>query len=231
MIDLHGLIKSAAVTALARGTQKIGLGREHCGEWMAPLAYRRHFSMPDAPTPAARMRGLVAFALKKPCIGPNDYGLSRQWQGADARQVALVHIASCPTKCWPEAHWIALGRKLVAAGYEPVLPWGNPEEEARARRLAQAIDPVHCMVGLRQSIAQWAQQLTTCRMVVGLDTGLTHLAAAAGVPCLALFVSTGAGLFAPQVPALARALGGDGVVPELDQVCEAAFSMLDVVSC
>ncbi len=226
VIDLHGLIKSATVTALARSRHKVGFGRLHCSEWMAPLAYRRHFSIPDAPTPVARMRGLVAFALGSPVCGPDDYGLACQWQGWSSRQVALIHIASNPEKCWPEERWAELGRRLVAAGYEPVLPWGCPEEEARARRLAEAIDPQRCNVGPRQTIATWAQQLAGCRMVIGQDTGLTHLATAAGVPCLALFLATSACLLAPQVVQRTRALGGDGRIPALDEVVEASLAML-----
>ena len=52
--------------------------------------------------------------------------------------------------------------------------------------------------GARQSIADWARQLSGCRLVVGVDTGLTHLAAAAGVPCVAIFVATDDSLFVPQ---------------------------------
>lgn len=226
VIDMHGLIKSATVTALAHGAEKIGFGRRHCSEWLAPLAYRRHFSTVEIPSRVALMRGLVAFAQGTAVSGPIDYGLRYRWQGENSRQVAFISICSSKERLWPEASWVELGRKLITAGYEPLLPWGSPEEEARVHRIGKAIGLGRCTIGKRQSIADWAQQLATCRMVIGLDTGLTHLAAAAGVPCLGLFVTTGACLLIPQTGTLAQTLGGDGVSPDLDAVCKTALEML-----
>lgn len=226
VIDLHGVIKSAAIAAIARGRDTVGLGPAHCGEWMAPLAYRRRFSPPDAPPPVARMRRLVGFALDETPQSRADFGLGCGWSGQDSRQVVLVHLTSRAEKCWADGNWIALGETLVAAGWEVVLPWGSQEEKARAERLARSIDPSRCVVGRKQSVREWAWQLSTSRMVIGLDTGFTHLAAAAGVPCLALFTTTDPVLFVPQNAALARVLGGNGVEPTRDEVCRSALEML-----
>src|SRR5258708_33481868 len=50
--------------------------------------------------------------------------------------LVFVHNASWKTKLWPERHWTALVGKSVQAGFRVLLPWGNTQEEARAKRLA-----------------------------------------------------------------------------------------------
>ncbi len=110
-----------------------------------------------------------------------------------------------------------------------LIPWGSPHEHERSQRMAQGIGTVHCTVGHRQSIADWALQLNACRLVVGVDTGLTHLAAAAGVPCLALFTQTSPSILTSQSPALARTVGGDGITPALEEVKQAATALLKSV--
>lgn len=226
VIDLHGLNKSAIVTWLARGRRKAGPSPVYCGEALAPRLYDQQLDPPYTPEPVPRMKKFVAHALGRTLDLPMDYGLKARWAGPSSRQVALIHSASTEDKLWPEAHWIALGRDLVAQGLEPVLLWGSQAEFERAQRLAQGIGPGSCQIGARQSIAQWATELSRCRLVVGLDTGLTHLAAAAGVPCLALFVATGPSLFAPQQPAHAATLGGLGVSPDLAQALGQARQLL-----
>lgn len=225
IIDLHGLIKSAVITTLARGQRKVGPGGADCAEWLAKLAYCQRYTIANTTVPADRMRKLTSLALDIPSNGPSNYALKNQWQGQESRQIALIHGTSSAPKCWPEAHWVALGHKLVAAGYKPVFPWGNEEEHLRAKRLAWAIGP-QCIIQPRQSIIQWAEQLAACRMVIGLDTGLTHLAAAIGVPCLALFTKTDAKLFIHQTPLLSKTLGGRGNIPEFDNVCTTVFALL-----
>jgi heptosyltransferase-1 len=73
---------------------------------------------------------------------------------------------------------------------------------------------------------QWAEKLSRCRLVIGVDTGLTHLAAASAVPCIALFKGTPASLFTPQEPRLARPLDGRGQGPAAVQVHAAVQELL-----
>lgn len=218
VVDLQGLNKSAIVTWLARSKHTAGPSVNFCGEALAPRLYDQALDPPYTREPVPRMKMFMAHALGRPLQPGMDYGMKARWAGPGSRQVALIHSASTQDKLWPEAHWVALGRDLVAQGLEPVLLWGSQAELERAQRLAQGVGQAHCQIGVRQSLGQWATDLSRCRLVVGLDTGLTHLAAAAGVPCLALFVVTGPSLFAPQQPAYGATLGGLGVVPELSQV-------------
>src|SRR5690606_2851963 len=76
----------------------------------------------------------------------------------------------------------------AASGLVPVLPWGSDAERLAARRLAEG-NPA-AVVAPRMSLAQCAALLGAARCVVGVDTGLTHLACALDVPTVALFAAT-----------------------------------------
>ena len=63
-------------------------------------------------------------------------------------------------------------------------------------------------------------------LAVGLDTGLTHLAAAVGLPCVGVFTITCPNLLVPQKPELAKVLGGNGYTPNTEEVLLACQSLL-----
>lgn len=226
VLDLHGLNKSALLARLARSSLRIGPHPRFCGEWLAPRLYSRYCSAPGPITPVPRMRAFVADALGQTTSLPASYGLVCTWQARQSDQVVLAHSSSARDKLWPEAHWIALGQMLKRRGLQVLLPWGSSSEKERSVRLAQAVGEA-AEVAPSLSIAQWAEKLSRCRLVIGVDTGLTHLAAAAGVPCAALFMATGAELFAPDQPQRARALGDLHQSPSLDVVFRAVVELLD----
>ncbi len=89
-------------------------------------------------------------------------------------------------KMWPEAHWIALARRLVGEGIPVVITGGNDSEErqltSRLAREGGALD----LAGVL-SLAQAADLVAGSRLFVGTDTGMTHVAAATGVPVVVLF--------------------------------------------
>lgn len=224
VIDLHGLNKSAIVAWLSRSPDRVGPAAAYCSEWLAPRLYHRYCNPSEAWLPVPRMRGVVAAALGHTNPGPLDYGLTHTWAGRASGEVVLIHSTSASDKLWPEEHWITIGRQLIAQGMTPVLPWGNDSEKERSVRLAQAMGTA-ALVPPRRTISQWTQVISRSALVVGVDTGLTHLAAAAGVPCLAIFAATGSKLFAPQNPDLAIALGGSGQAAALQAVQDSIESL------
>lgn len=224
VLDAHGVWKSAIVSRLARAGVIHGFAPEHCGEPPAARLYHRRHGVPRLDA-AHRLRALAAVALGTDDRAPIDYGLRwdgqgiDDWSAGDGPYAVLAHSASRPEKEWPEDHWVAVGRVLADRGLRLLLPWGSPAEEARSRRLAAAIGSA-CIVPARQPVARWGATLCHAALLVGVDTGLTHLAVSAGAPVVALFSSTTASHFAP-VHAGQRALGDRGRPATLDEVLAA----------
>ena len=95
-----------------------------------------------------------------------------------------------PAKRWPPDRFAALADRLIGALHADVLIFGSPAERPLAETIARAMKHTPTIVAgdttLRQSMALLAQ----CRLVVTNDSGPMHLAAALGLPLVAIFGST-----------------------------------------
>jgi heptosyltransferase-1 len=135
------------------------------------------------------------------------------------------HATSRADKQWPEEHWRALATHFAQAGFVTLLPWGNAQEEARSRRIADGLEGA--LVPPRQSLPELAILARHAEIVVGVDTGLTHLAAALGTFTAAIFIATdprlaGVATAGPH----ARDAGGNGVVPSLPEIVDTCAQLL-----
>jgi len=99
--------------------------------------------------------------------------------------VALVHGTSRADKQWPLTHWMALGERLQAAGYGVALPHGNDSEQKAAEQIAQGL--AHAVVWPRLGLDALTDALATCAGVVGVDSGLSHIAVALDLPHVQLY--------------------------------------------
>ena len=217
VIDSQGLFKSALVTRLARGA-RYGLDWESSREPLF-MFYDRTIRVPRAQHAVERNRSLAAHALAYAPPMRVDYGIAAAPPARAGRYAVLVHSTSAEAKLWPEGRWIALGEALAAEGLACVLPWGNDDERLRAERIAEALR--HAQVPDRMPLAAVASLLAGARCVVGLDTGLTHLAGALGVRTVGIYTATdpaATGLFGC---AHAVNVGGPAVSAGADDVLRA----------
>jgi heptosyltransferase-1 len=188
VLDAQGLIKSAAVTVAARAGAKAGLSRASAREGMAALAYDRPVAVARGAHAIDRLRALFAGALGYPAPAPGaplDCGIAAG--GPVGRRCVLLHGTTWESKHWPEGFWRELARLAREAGYDPVLPAGNAAELDRARAIAGATG---AEVWDRLPLGEVIERLGESALAVGVDSGLTHLAAALDVPTLALYGST-----------------------------------------
>lgn len=195
ILDAQGLLKSAAVTALARGRVRAGLSRRAAREGAAALFYGRQVAVPRELHAIERVRMLFAQALDyvRP-EGPPDYGLAGV--AALPRSVSdaacvLLHGTTWESKHWPVRFWRELADRAAAAGMQVLLPWGNEAEQRRARQIAAGTE---ARVLGRLTLGAMADTLAAARLVVGVDSGLAHLAAAVSVPTVVIYGSTSSAL-------------------------------------
>lgn len=192
VVDAQGLLKSAAVTALARGRVKAGLARVSAREGAASLFYGRQVAVPRDRHAIDRLRDLFAVALGYPRpAGPPDYGLAPVAAGARGRCCVLLHGTTWASKHWPVRFWRDLAGRATDAGFEVVVPWGNDEEHVRAGEIAAG---GRARVLERLPLAELTETLAGAALVVGVDSGLAHLAAAVDVPTVVIYGSTSSAL-------------------------------------
>ncbi len=224
IIDTQGLMKSALVARAARG-------RHHgfdAGTAREPLAARfydvtHHIARSQHAVP--RNRALAAAALGYRVEDAVDYGIAvpRGAMPSARRYGVLLHISSRSEKLWSDEAWREVARKLIARGLDCVLPWGNEEERRRSVRIAQDLNGAH--IPPFEPIDRLAALLGAAAAVVGVDTGLTHLAAALGRPVVAIYCGSDPRFNGVYGAPRAKNIGGPGAHPTPEEALQA----LDVV--
>jgi heptosyltransferase-1 len=193
IIDVQGLSKSAWVSWLARlaphgrryamAHRTDGSAYEAPTRWVADVALslERHVHA------VHRSRLVCAQALGYALAGAPRYGLqtqaasSVQPEGGDRARpcVVLAHGTSRADKQWPLTHWLELAHALETAGFALALPHGNDEEAQRSQWLAQRCQ--HAQVWPRLSLDALLESMRGCAGVIGVDSGLSHMAVALGL--------------------------------------------------
>ncbi len=219
IVDAQGLLKSVAVARLARGPL-FGFDRRSVRERAAARFYDQGLAVPRGLHAIERNRRLVGAVFGYAPEGPPDYGLARPalapgWAPSGPYVVAL-HASSRRDKRWPAERWVALAGRLHEAGIATVYPGGSARERAEAARLAASTPGAIAAPPL--GLPDAAALLAGAAAVVGVDTGLTHLAVALGTPTVGLYVATQPGLTGLHGGERAVNLGGPGQVPEVDLV-------------
>lgn len=212
IIDLQGLTKSALVSWLARTSRKgkryamanatDGSAYERPTRWVADVAIYLE------PHVHAMTRGrlLCAKALQYEVPAQLQYGLNPSTvpYGVDHLQllkdvsdqrpiatqssknlVVFVHGTSRADKEWPLANWHELGLRLSKLGYQVALPHGSEEERLRSVAMAEMIP--NAIVWPRMSIDGMMQAMATTAGVIGVDSGLSHIAVALNLPHVQIY--------------------------------------------
>lgn len=149
----------------------------------------------------------LAASMPPLCVDAHDERAAEQvWDalGLDAtsdRVVALHAGSGGAAKRWPPDRFAALARRLIACGYRPLLVEGLADAEVTTAVLAALgteADRAQVVRGL--SIGALAALLRRCVAYIGNDSGVSHLAALAGVPTVALFGPSDPAPWAPVGP-------------------------------
>lgn len=105
-------------------------------------------------------------------------------RGLESNAVAIHPGSGSPKKNWPADRFAGLAGKLAAAGMHPFFTWGEADEQTAAAILRMAAN----VPFLTQcTLVELAAVLANCRAYIGNDSGITHIAAALGLPVVALF--------------------------------------------
>lgn len=191
VIDIHGLSKSAFVAWLAHGRRYAmanatrGSGYEAPTRWVADHAV----ALDPEVHVVQRARQVCAQALGYAVPAAMRFGLGRRDLSNQRPVVALVHGTSRADKEWPVECWLALARRLHGQGLGVAFPHGSAEELARSEAMADALarEGVAAAVFPRMALDALVRELARCAGVVGVDSGLSHIAVALDLPHVQIY--------------------------------------------
>jgi len=214
IIDTQSLLKSALITSLALG-RRHGLDRASARELLAPMFYDVRHSVPRGLHAVERNRLLTAQALGFSLSNPPEYGL-RVPAASKSAYAVLLTMTSRDDKLWADERWIALAHELRMP---TMLPWGSDTERERAQRIAAAVGGT--TMPRRLGLDELANLFVGAAAVVGLDTGLTHFAAALGAPTVGIYCGSDPALTGIYGAPRATNVGAPGQAPQVDEVLRA----------
>lgn len=224
ILDMQALMKSVWLIRQTHGVRH-GLDWKSAREPLASLFYdvrhRVEFWQPAVP----RQRSLAALAFGYQVEGVPDFGLHALTDGVSIDQAAVIMpSASRDDKLWPEDDWRQVFDALQARGLGLRLLAGSDAERARAEAL------IHGRKGAvvlpRMRLREVADQLARARLMVGLDSGLTHLSAGLGRPTIGIYKASTPVRTPLEGAAYTASLGERGQAPTARQVLDAVESAL-----
>lgn len=182
VIDAQGLLKSALLAQLAHAKRKISLGGLEASRFIMTEVYSRDIGNKEEI--ASEYKGLAyALGLKtgEMCIIPDQsYTFNLD------NTIVLCPFTTRAQKHWIDQHWQSL-IQVLSKDYNLVI-LGGPSDNDHAEKIIGQYTVIN-KVG-QTSLLQAAQIIQKARLVIGVDTGLTHLGYALKTPTIALFGST-----------------------------------------
>jgi len=193
VLDLQGLMKSGLWARLAGGRQWIGLGSREGSQWLMHEVLDRQT---DDPRMGREYRKLAAWLGADAGNFAPDIAISQEDRdsasallrnlGVTGTYTVFAPFTTRPQKHWLDARWAELAVRLE---YPVVLLGGSGNRERAGLIRAGGESRILNLTG-RTSLGQCAAIIEHAKLLIGVDTGLTHLGIALETPTLALFGST-----------------------------------------
>jgi heptosyltransferase I len=195
IIDMQGLIKSALVARMIHSDMTMGFAKDSLRESLAAIFYKRTYKIDYAENVIRRNLSLVSYALnfsvENDSVNRKEaflYSSKKYVYDAISRikkNILLVPGASYSSKCYPKERFIELTRK-IDANY--IIIWGNDKEKIIADEIKYQSQHVEVMDKL--SLDALISLINQVDLVIGSDTGPTHMAWALNIPSITLFGPT-----------------------------------------
>ncbi|MES9970799.1 MAG: glycosyltransferase family 9 protein [Candidatus Thiodiazotropha sp.] len=195
-LDVQSLMKSGFLAWLSGAKRRIGLGSREGSQWLMNQVIPKG----GEPSRIASEYRYFAQQLELPVndfemhvgLSESDNSLADAWVAAKGIEQGFIVI--CPFTTRPQKHWFNSSWKTLLAAIEthwqlPVVMLGGPGDRSSSTAIDQGQAGLISMVG-ETSLGQAAALIKRARLIIGVDTGLTHMGIAMNRPTLCLFGST-----------------------------------------
>ncbi|AMP13150.1 lipopolysaccharide heptosyltransferase I [Collimonas pratensis] len=237
VFDTQGLLKTSVVMRMARlapNGQRIGLANATEGSGYEPLSrifHTKSIKVGLHTHAVLRAREVAAQALGYGIDGTADFNMHPAamkpadlpaWFSATPYAV-FFHGTARAAKRWSSTNWVRIAALLAERGLPVLLPWGSEAEKSSAEQLASQMSNARVLPKLPLMEAILLAQRAA--LVIGVDTGLTHIAAAFNRPTIELYCDSPRwkteGNWSPQI----INLGDIGMPPTVEQVALAVDTL------
>ncbi|MGQ0701192.1 MAG: glycosyltransferase family 9 protein [Panacagrimonas sp.] len=196
VIDAQGLLKTRVLTRMAPARERIGFESKEPGGFLLTRLIPKGGDIAD-------ISSEYRFLAQQ--LTGSDPGPPRLWPHEDQRVralemlsasglnpglVALCPFTTRPQKHWMETYWGELGHRLAELPAGPCVLFGGPGDVEAAQRILSTLPPGSISLAGKTPLAVVPALLEQARLVIGVDTGLTHIGIAVRRPVIALFGST-----------------------------------------
>ena len=195
VIDLQGLFKSAIISKLIPSKKTIGFDKESIRERFASLFYSHKFNFAYENNVIERNSALIEFALelsisRKQLLQKAPFLFTRIKQldikqSATKKNILLIPGASHISKCYPPEKFAEI-TTLIDANFFVI--WGNNKEKIMAYEIKKISGNVNICNHLK--LDQLIFLISNIDLVIGPDTGPTHIAWAMNIPSITIFGPT-----------------------------------------
>ncbi len=196
-LDAVGLLKSRALARFSGAKERIGFASKEPGRfWMHRLIPRRVGDVRMSSEYAELMQALGFDPGPFPprlSVGEKEAAAADQLltqRGISGRYIVFAPCTTRPQKHWFNSCWSELAHLLASRYNLPILLLGGPGDVATCAAIAgDAPKQVHDLAG-KSSLGETMALVRGASLLVGVDTGLTHMGSAFSLPTVALFGST-----------------------------------------
>ena len=195
VIDMQGLIKSAFVSRMISSEVTVGFHRSSSRESISSIFYSHKFKMDYKENIICRNLSLVANSLnftfkgneiqnKDPFLYPSKKYIPSSFSKS-MKNIVLIPGASHPCKCYPVEGYIKVIKKIDA---NFIIIWGNDSEKLMAEKIKKLYPSVN--ISKKLSLDELISLIKQSDLIIGSDTGPSHIAWGLNVPSVILFGCT-----------------------------------------
>jgi len=191
VFDLQGLIKSAIITRFIPAEERIGFDRKSVREKLATYFYSKKYYFPYHQNVIERYTGLIASSLKIE-INSLDidekrpfFNLSQTRFANNEPNIVIILGASFKSKIYPVDKYAQIVESLQA---NFIALWHSKEEFKMAKKLSSLSDRVSIVKS--QSFYTLKKIIINSDLIIGGDTGPTHIAWALNKSSITIFGAT-----------------------------------------
>lgn len=195
VVDLQGLIKSAVIARNVPSKITLGFDKFSARESFSSIFYSETFSFAYDKNIVERNIALISHALgfniskenilnKVPFLYPNSKKIGFKPKNGK-KNIVLISGASHESKCYPSEKFSEIVRQINANFY---VSWGTNEEKNIAENIQRSTKNV--VIIKKSSLDDLILLISQADLVIGSDTGPTHMAWALNIPSVTLFGST-----------------------------------------